>query len=243
VIHTAWHERVALLTIDRPERRNALDTEHCRLLLEAVTVVTGAGARVVVITGAGPAFCAGADLQEVCADDFRISLRALLDGLPALPEPVIAAVNGPALGAGTELASAADLRVVSAGARFGIPGARLGLAVHERTVRRLVRLFGESTARGVLLAAAEVDAEAALRLGYAHRPGGLGEALAWAAEIAALAPLSIAAHKLALERVEGGPAGEDEQVAAMIRAAWESDDFREGVAAFRERRVGRFQGR
>jgi enoyl-CoA hydratase/carnithine racemase len=243
VITTTWHERVALLTIDRPERRNALDTEHCRLLHEAVAAATGAGARVLVITGAGSAFSAGADLQAVYTEDFRISLRALLDGLPALPQPVIAAVNGPALGAGTELASAADLRVVGAGARFGIPAARLGLAVHERTVRRLVRLFGESMARAVLLAAAEVDAETALRLGYAHRRGDLDGALAWAAEIAALAPLSIGAHKLALERAEGAPAGEDEQVAAKIRAAWESDDFREGVAAFRERRAVRFQGR
>lgn len=242
MIRTAWHERVALLTIDRPELRNALDTEHCRLLLEAVLSATAAGARVVVITGAGSAFCAGADLHCLYNEDFRISLRALLDGLPALPQPVVVAVNGPALGAGTELAAAADLRVVEGRARFGVPAARLGLAIHERTVRRLVRLLGESVARGVLLAAAEVDAEAALRLGFAHRRGGLDEALAWAAEIAALAPLSIGAHKLALEQVAGGPAADDAQVAARIRAAWESRDFGEGVAAFHERRPPRFQG-
>ncbi|HEX3606265.1 MAG TPA: enoyl-CoA hydratase [Candidatus Dormibacteraeota bacterium] len=242
MIRTAWHDRVALLTIDRPERRNALDTEHCRLLLEAVTGVAGAGARVVVITGEGPAFCAGADLRGLYSEDFRLSLRALLDGIPALAQPVIAAVNGPALGAGTELASAADLRVVAAGARFGIPAARLGLAIHERTVRRLVRLMGESTARSVLLAAEEIDAEAAHRLGYAHRRGGLDEALAWASQIAALAPLSIRAHKRALERVAGDPTGEDPELAALIRAAWESEDFSEGVAAFRERRLPRFRG-
>jgi enoyl-CoA hydratase len=242
VIRSEWRDRVALVTIDRPERRNALDTEHCRLLLEAVTAASAGGARAVVITGAGPAFCAGADLGGVRSDEFRDALRDLLDGLPAVPQPVIAAVNGPALGGGTELASAVDLRVVAATARFGVPAARLGFGIHERTVRRLVRLFGESTARAILLAAAEVDAEAALRIGYAHRAGDLEDALAWAAEIAALAPLSIRAHKVALERVAGEPEGEDPQIAALVRGAWESEDVAEGIAAFRERRPPRFAG-
>ena len=243
MIHTARHDRVALLTIDRPERRNALDTEHCRLLLEALLAATAEGARAVVIAGAGPAFCAGADLEAVYSEDFRVALRALLDRLPALPQPVIAAIDGPALGAGTELACAADLRVAGPGARFGVPAARLGLAIHERSVRRLVRLLGESLARQVLLAAAEVDAETALRTGFAHRPGGLDTALAWAAEIAALAPLSIAAHKLALELVSAAPPEDDPEIAAAVRTAWESEDFREGLAAFRERRRPGFEGR
>ncbi|HEX6492262.1 MAG TPA: enoyl-CoA hydratase [Candidatus Dormibacteraeota bacterium] len=242
MIRSERHERVALVTIDRPERRNALDTEHCRLLHEAVQDAGGDGARVVVIAGAGRAFSAGADLQGVYSEEFRVALRALLDGLPLLPQPVIAAIDGPALGAGTELACAADLRVVGPGARFGIPAARLGLAIHERSVRRLVRLLGESLTRSILLAAAQVDAETALRTGFAHRAGGLDDALAWAAELAALAPLSIAAHKLALERIATGDAGDDPQIAAAVRAAWESEDFREGMAAFRERREPGFQG-
>jgi enoyl-CoA hydratase len=243
VIHSESRDRVALLTIDRPERRNALDTEHCRLLLEALLAAGTQGARAVVITGAGPAFCAGADLQGVYSEEFRVALRALLDRLPAIPQPVIAAVDGPALGAGTELACAADLRVCGSGARFGIPAARLGIAIHERSVRRLVRLLGESLARAVLLAAAEVDAATALRTGFAHRPGGLDVALAWAAEIAALAPLSIAAHKLALELVSSGPPEDDPAIADAVRTAWESEDFREGLAAFRERRAPGFEGR
>ena len=243
MIRTERHDRVALVTIDRSERRNALDTEHCRLLHEAVHGVAGDGARVVVIIGAGRAFCAGADLQGVHSEEFRVALRALLDGLPLLPQPVIAAVDGPALGAGTELACAADLRVVGAGARFGVPAARLGLAIHERSVRRLVRLLGESLARSILLAATEVDAETALRTGFAHRAGGLDAALAWAAEIARLAPLSISAHKLALERIATGDGGDDPEIAAAVRAAWESDDLREGLAAFRERRPPGFEGR
>ena len=242
MIRTERRDRVALVTIDRPDRRNALDTEHCRLLHEALQGAGGDGARVVVIAGAGRAFCSGADLQGVSSEEFRVALRALLDGLPLLPQPVIAAVDGPALGAGTELACGADLRVVGAGARFGIPAARLGLAIHERSVRRLVRLLGESLTRAVLLAAAEVDAETALRTGFAHRAGGLDAALAWAEEIANLAPLSISAHKLALERTATRHAVDDPEIADAVRAAWESDDFREGMAAFRERREPGFRG-
>jgi enoyl-CoA hydratase len=242
VIRTERRDRVALVTIDRPDRRNALDTEHCRLLHEAAHGVAGDGARVVVIAGEGRAFCAGADLQGVHSEEFRVALRVLLDGLPLLPQPVIAAVDGPALGAGTELACAADLRVVGAGARFGIPAARLGLAIHERSVRRLVRLLGESLTRAILLAAAEVDAETALRTGFAHRAGGLDAALAWADGIAALAPLSMSAHKLALERIATRHSVDDPEIADAVRAAWESDDFREGMAAFRERRDPGFQG-
>ena len=232
---------VALATIDRHERRNALDTEHCLALHEAVTQAA-AEARVVVITGAGSAFCAGADLSESYTPEFRRALRALLELLGDVPVPVIAAVNGPALGAGTQLAIAADLRIVAPAARFGVPAGRLGLAVDHWTVRRLVHLVGGGTAGLVLLAGEEVDAEEALQRGLAERAGDLDEALRWAGGIAELAPLTLAAHKLALERA-GGEGTDDPGVVAAVRGAWESDDFAEGLAAFQERRPPRFEGR
>ncbi len=241
MINRTVNGAVALVTIDRHQRRNALDTEHCLALHQAVTS-TAAEARVVVITGAGSAFSAGADLSDAYTAEFRVALRALLELLGEVTVPVIAAVNGPALGAGTQLAIAADLRIVAPAARFGVPAARLGLAVDHWTVRRLVHLVGGATARLVLLAGEELDAEGALQRGLAERAGDLDEALDWAGRIAALAPLTLRAHKFALERL-GQDEADDPDVVDAVRRAWESDDFAEGLTAFGERRPPRFEGR
>jgi enoyl-CoA hydratase len=153
----------------------------------------------------------------------------------------MAAIEGAALGAGTQLAVACDLRVATAGASFGIPAAKLGLMVNHWTVQRVATLLGPSTARAVLLAAEVVDGEQALRLGLVNRAGALPEALAWAEQIATLAPLTIAGHKLMLNKLEAPPAGDDDVTLAFTRA-WESADFAEGLDAFRTRRTPTFRG-
>jgi enoyl-CoA hydratase len=229
---------VATVTVDRPARRNALDTPTCELLTSEVLDAVAAGSRVIVLTGAGPHFCAGADLDGLHDEGFRAALRELLDTLCTVPVPVIAAVHGAALGAGTQLAVACDLRVVDPTARFGIPAAKLGLMVDHWTVRRVSLLAGAGPARAMLLAAEELDAETVLRIGFAQRAGGLAEAHAWAADIAALAPLTIAGHKVALNSLD-----EDAVVTEAFRRAWSSLDLAEGMAAFRERRSPRFEGR
>lgn len=240
---------VVTLWLRRPERRNALDIESCRKLTSDLGAAVRGGARVVVLTGEGPHFCAGADLGTVHDAEFASALREVLTTIVDVPVPVIAAVHGAALGAGTQLAVACDLRVVDATARFGIPAAKLGLMVDHWTVRRLSLLAGHGPAQAMLLAAEELDAEAALRLGLAQRSGGIDAAQAWAAEIAQLAPLTIAGHKLALNRTQGGGGagedgpGADEDVAAAHHRAWSSQDLAEGMAAFRERRPPRFEGR
>lgn len=241
MIHVEQRDAVALVTIDRPDRRNALDTAHCAELLAAVEDVGRGVARVLVLTGAEGHFCAGADLTTVEDDAFVATLRRLLSALTDVPIPVIAAVDGAALGAGTQLAVAADLRVATPIARFGIPAAKLGLMVDHWTVQRLARLAGAGPARAMLLAAEEVDGEAAHRLGLVQRLGDTEEALAWAARIAALAPLTIAGHKLALNRLEADL--DDPDVAVARTRAWSSADLQEGMAAFRERRPPRFEGR
>jgi enoyl-CoA hydratase len=233
---------VTTVTIDRPARRNALDTGACRALAAEITAAAAAGSRVIVLTGAGPHFCAGADLTGVHDAAFAGALRDLLDTILSVPLPVIAAVHGAALGGGTQLAVACDLRVVAPTARFGIPAAKLGLMVDHWTVQRLALLAGAGPARAMLLAAEELDAEAALRLGLAQRAGDLGDAEAWAADIAALAPLTIAGHKLALNRLEADLTGHRD-VADAHRRAWDSADVAEGMAAFQERRPARFEGR
>ena len=242
MIRTERRGAVALLTIDRPDRRNAVNLEMCVALREAVDAAVVGDARAIVLTGAGGHFCAGADLSGVEGDGFRQALTALLDALGNAPIVAIAAVSGAALGAGTQLAVACDLRVAAPDARFGIPAARLGLVVDHWTVQRLQLLAGAGPARAMLLAADEVDGDAAVRLGLAQRAGTLDDAIAWAEEIAGLAPLTIAAHKLALNRLE--PAlGDHPDVEAARRRAWESADVAEGMAAFRERRRPEFKGR
>jgi enoyl-CoA hydratase len=241
VIHVEQREAVALVTIDRPDRRNALDVSHCEELLDAVVQVGEGDARVLVLTGAEGHLCAGADLTTVEDERFVAALRRLLLGLIGLPVPVIAAVDGAALGAGTQLAVACDLRVATPIARFGIPAAKLGLMVDHWTVQRLALLAGHGPARAMLLAAEEADGEAAHRLGLVQRLGDLDDALAWAGRIGALAPLTLAGHKLALNRLE--PALDDPDVTAARAKAWSSADVQEGMAAFRERRAPRFEGR
>ena len=242
MIHLDDRGTVAVITIDRPERRNALDHEALEGLLDALGRSTTAG--VVVLTGAGGHFCAGADLGGVEDTAFTDLLRQVLDAFCDDPRPIVAACDGAALGAGTQLAVACDLRVATPAARFGIPAAKLGLAVDHWTVDRLARLVGPGPARAMLLAAETYGGEEAAAFGLVQRVGDLDEALAWADEIAALAPLTIAAHKVALNRLErGGVPGEDEVVRAAHERAWSSEDLQEGLAAFRERRRPQFRGR
>jgi enoyl-CoA hydratase len=242
MIHLEWRERVAVVTIDRQERRNAIDAGALAMLAGHLDEVAAAPARVLVVTGAGGHFCAGADLTTLEDTGFASELRVVLDRLAGLPFATLAAVSGAALGAGTQLATACDLRVASPDARFGIPAGKLGLMVDARTVQRLATLAGDAPARAMLLAAEQVDGAAAHRLGLVQRLGGLDEALAWADEIAALAPLSVAGHKLALERLAPPPPDDPEVAQAFVRA-WESADLQEGMAAFAERRAPRFEGR
>ena len=233
MIELSWRDRVAVLTLDRPEKHNALTVELCHGIRGALD--EAAAARVVVITGRGRSFCSGADLDEVYTADFRDALYAMLHAVTDLPKPVVAAVNGAAIGAGTQLAVACDLRVATAQASFGIPAGRLGLAVDEWTVHRLSALAGAGPARAMLLAAEVVKGDEAHRLGLVQRLGDLDAALSWADDVAALAPLTIRAHKAALE---GAPDAE-----AAIGRAWTSDDLQEGLAAFRERRRPVFRAR
>lgn len=237
-LHEERRGDVALLTIDRPERRNAVDHDTLDAIAGAVRSAVDGEARAIVLTGAGGHFCAGADLTGLEDAGFATVLRGVLELLSSVPIVTIAAVDGAALGAGMQLASFCDLRVATRSARFGIPAAKLGLMVDVATIERVVALAGAGPARAMLLAAENVDGESAHRLGMVQRLGDLDDAMAWAAEIALLAPLTIAGHKLTL----GHPAG-DPLVAEAFAKAWASADLVEGRAAFHERRPPRFEGR
>src|SRR5437868_8577786 len=136
MIRTEERGRVGLIRIDRHEQRNALDVEHCERLRDALGEVHAGGARAVVITGVGSSFCAGADFGEVYGDGFRKALYEMLRRITTLPVPVMAAVNGPAIGAGTQLALAADPRMVAPSASFAVPTAVLRSEEHLNSSHR-----------------------------------------------------------------------------------------------------------
>lgn len=223
---------VAIIEIDRHERRNALDTAHCHDLREALTGT----ARAIVITGAGSSFCAGADLGAVYDAAFRNALYAMLAAVTDIAVPVLAAVNGPAIGAGAQLALACDLRLAAPEASFAIPAARLGIAVNPWTIRRLALLAGTGTAQAMLIGGETLDAAGALRCGLASRPGDRAAALAWARELAGLAPLSLAFAKKALNQPDSTELTKD------FEACWASGDAAEGQRARAEKRPPRFLG-
>jgi enoyl-CoA hydratase/carnithine racemase len=241
VINSSRTGRVGVIEVDRPDRRNALDVEHCRGLAAAVPALVDDGVRAIVLTGAGSAFCAGADLDQVHGDGFREELQAALRAIAESPVPVVAAVNGPAIGAGTQLAIACDLRVAAAGASFAVPTARLGLAVDPWTVRRLAQLAGGGTARALLLACERIGAELAHARGLVDRIGGTADALALAEELAGFAPLTLRYNKLALDGAVDPV--EDAAVLTAYRACWSSADAVEGRRAAGERRPPAFSGR
>ena len=233
---------LTVLTIERPERRNAVDLETLLALEEAI-VATAANPdkRVLIITGSDGHFCAGADLTGVEDTTFVETLSRVLNGLRNAPFPTIAAVEGAALGAGTQLAVACDLRVAAADATFGIPASKLGLMVDQWTVRRIADMLGPGPARAMLLAADTITGQQALALGLVQRIGTCDLALEWAHHIATLAPLTIAGHKLGLNQCEELPPTTPEYREAFERA-WASEDLQEGLSSFRERRVPKFRG-
>ena len=240
-IHTTWHDRVLQITIDRQHRRNAVDHEALDGLLAAQAEADEGGARVVVLGGAGGHFCAGADLTTVEDGEFVALLHRVLEGFRRAPRPVIAGVEGAALGAGTQLAVACDLRTATDDASFGIPAAKLGLMVDQWTIQRLATTVGGATARAMLVGAHVASGADGLRQGWVQRPGGVDAALAWAGELAALAPLTMAGHKLGCNQWEDLQPTSDTYRAAW-EAAWSSADLAEGLAAFGERRRPAFDG-
>lgn len=233
---------VMTLEMQRPERRNALNTELVESLREAVEHAAAQDIRAIVLTGQGTVFCAGADLSgDVFAADFPDKAIALNLAIDKAPMPVIAAINGPAIGAGVQLAMVSDLRVVAPEAYFQFPIAKYGLALDNWSVRRLSSLAGYGRARGMLLAAERLDAATALQTGMANRIGTLADAQAWAAEIAELAPLSVQHSKRVLND-DGAYEDQWPDHKEGFERAWASQDVIEAQVARIEKRPPRFKG-
>jgi enoyl-CoA hydratase len=229
---------VAVITLARPDKRNALDVSMLEAIRDAQLAAESNGARAMLLRGQGPVFCAGADLSGVRESDFHRVLNEVLVAFTELPFPVVAHAHGSALGAGVQLLAVSDLRVATPECVIGVPAARLGLVVHHWTVQRLVREFTPSVARAMLLAAETYDASRLHSIGAVHRIGDFESALQWAHELSRMAPLSMRGHKLALDAELLNDAVHDSRIAAL-----DSDDAAEGRLAFSEKRVPRFSGR
>jgi 2-(1,2-epoxy-1,2-dihydrophenyl)acetyl-CoA isomerase len=246
---------VATLTLDRPEALNALTVAVKVSLREALDrIAADRTVRVVILTGAGRAFCAGQDLAERADPDaatldaeLRDRYNPIIRTLRTMDQPVIAAVNGVAAGAGASLAFACDLRIAAEDARFVLAFGRIGLVPDSGATWFLPRLVGAARAAELALLGDVVPADEALRIGLVHRvvPAGalMAEAQAMAERLAASAPTAIALTKAALDRswavdLDGALADE----ARMQGVAGATADHAEGLTAFREKRPPRFTG-
>ena len=248
-------EAVATITLDRPEARNALDATLKRELLAAIRAAgRDRAVRVIVLTGAGSAFCAGQDLRETTGPDapplstvLRETYNPLILAMRRLDKPIVAAVNGVAAGAGMALALACDLRIAADGASFVLAFGRVGLVPDSGSTWFLPRLVGPARAAELALVGDPLSAADAERWGLVSRvvPAAelAAEARTLALRLAAGAPQAIALTKRALNRsLEAGLAGQLEDEAALQGIAGRTADHREGVAAFLEKRPPRFTG-
>ena len=246
---------VATLTLDRPEALNALNVGVKVALRDALErIAIDRTVRAVILTGAGRAFCAGQDLAEREQPDaapldveLRERYNPIIRALRTMGQPVIAAVNGVAAGAGASLAFACDLRIASADARFVLAFGRIGLVPDSGATWFLPRLVGGARAAELALVGDPVGAEEALRIGLVSRVVAadvlMSEARALADRIAAGAPLAHALTKQALDRSWSIDLEESLEGEAKLQGiAGASVDHAEGLAAFREKRPPRFTG-
>ena len=240
MIDTGVAGNVTTIWRARPERRNALTPAMLDALAGAVTDAGDRRSRAVVLAGRGGSFCSGADVEVVRDEGFVATLRDTLERLRVCACPTIAALDGFVLGAGAQLALACDLRTATTDTTIGVPAARLGVVVPEWVIRRAASLLGQGPARALFLGGEQFDGQRAAQLGFVQRLGGVEEAQRWAGEIAKLAPLSMAAHKLGLNVVEDLEPSATYQ--AAYRDVWASADLAEGLAAFSEKRSPRFRG-
>lgn len=256
-------EHVARLVLHRPHKRNALDPAALDGIVEALEVLAAEpDLRCLLVTGADATFSSGYDIdflpgarEAVAEGEPAVAhrLAATAAQLRAFPRPTVAAIEGVAMGGGLELAISCDLRVAAPDARMGMPPGRLGLVYAHTGLRAFLDALGAARTRELLLLGELVDADRAERWGLVNAVAGPGEgstqalAVEWAQRIAARAPLSTAGIKHSLGVLIEAEGALDPAAAAALdalrEASFESDDFREGMAAWQERRDPRWTGR
>ena len=245
-------EAVARLRIANPERRNALDHEILAAIAATLPRLDdGISTRCVLITGTPPLFSAGYDIAEFTEEAFEDEAEALvahpfqaaMEALVAHPWPTVAAINGLCLGGGLELAVSCDLRIAAAGAKLGMPPAKLGLVYGHTGLRRFLETIGLPRTREMFFTGRNLSAAGAERIGLVNEvvDDEVIEAAAvrLAHEIAVAAPLSTRGNKRVIDVLAANPIlspAQEEELVELRRACFGSADFREGVRAFAEKR-------
>ncbi|HEX3737742.1 MAG TPA: enoyl-CoA hydratase-related protein [Solirubrobacterales bacterium] len=252
-------EAVARLRIANPGRRGALDQEILAAIAATLPLLDdGIATRCVLLVGTPPVFSAGYDIAEFTEEAFEHEAEALvahpfqaaMEAITAHPWPTVAAINGLCLGGGLELAVSCDLRIAAAGAKLGMPPAKLGLIYSHTGLRRFAQTIGLPRTREMFFTGRNLGAAEAERIGLV---GDLVDddrieesAVALAAEIAAAAPLSTRGNKQVIDTLAANPilsAEQEEELVELRRSCFGSADFREGIRAFAEKRPPNWTGR
>jgi enoyl-CoA hydratase/carnithine racemase len=252
-------EAVARLTLHNPERRNALDHETLDALTGTIPQLDrGIEIRCLVITGAPPVFSAGYDIGSIPEESFETDAEALvahpfhraLDVLRDFPWPTLAAINGHCLGGGLELAITCDLRIAAEGAKLGMPPAKLGLVYGHTGIARFIETIGAPRTSELFLTGNNLDAAAAERINlvnWVSDDESLPErAIELAAGIAGNAPLSMKGNKQMIRTLLDNPVlgeADERELIELREACFGSEDFREGIRAFSEKRRPDWTGR
>jgi len=249
-------DNIGLLIINRPEKMNAISQElTAELSLFLDEIENDDELRVIVITGAGDkAFVAGADINELVDRDARLGRRVsrerqeIFSRIENLHVPVIAAVNGYALGGGLELALACSIRICSEKAQFGAPEVKLGIIPGDGGTQRLPRLVGQGRAMEMIITGDFIDAQEAYRIGLVNKvfpPEKLKEeAMELAKKIASRPPLAVRYAKEAVNRSQEGDSVSGFALESYLHAlSCTTEDKKEGVSAFLEKRKGKFKGK
>ena len=256
LLHDEPADGVLRLTISNPAKRNALD----HVILDGIaSTLASTDARCVILTGADGMFSSGYDIGDIPDDVFTVEAEKLvahpfttaLDALDAFDRPTVAACGGHTIGGGLELALACDFRVAADGIKLGMPPAKLGLVYSHTGLRRFIDAIGLPRTRQLFLLGQNIEADQALDWGLVHRvvAGDWVQeaALEWAGELAANAPLSVTGNKQVIRALLDAKWRLDDatesELIALRKACFESEDFKEGVRAFAEKRQANWQGR
>ena len=249
-------EHLTRIRICNPEKRGALDHEILDTLADRLPQLD---ARCLLLTGDGPVFSAGYDIGGFDEESFSREAESLvahpftkaIEAIERYPYPVVAALNGHAIGGGLEMAVACDIRIAARGVKLGMPPAKIGLIYSHTGLRKFIEVCGVANTNELFLLGRNVDADRGYEMGLVNavvEPERLEEeVVGLAAEIGANAPLSLAGNKRAIRAIRDNPwplpPELERELVELRESCFVSEDFREGIAAFAEKRTPRWKNR